>query len=123
MNIIDNIIEVGKKFLPDKEKQMEYELEMRKIDLSEFQEKKGIIKRTFHLVFPMSVVVYLVLIVREFWIKTNYFLDKDIWIMQDFTPRSLQLLVLAFLILLMPKKIIDAAIPIISKYIENKFKK
>ena len=40
MGIIDNVIEVGKKFLPDKNKQLEFELEMRKIDLNEFQEKK-----------------------------------------------------------------------------------
>ena len=40
MGIIDNVIEVGKKFFPDKNKQLEFELEMRKIDLDEFQEKK-----------------------------------------------------------------------------------
>lgn len=40
MGIIDNIIEIGKKFLPDKNAQLEYEIEMRKLDISEFQEKK-----------------------------------------------------------------------------------
>lgn len=120
--IIDDIISIGKKFLPDKDKQLEYEIEMRKLDLSEFQEKKGILKRIFHLVFPISVVVYLVLTVREFWIKTNYFLDKDIWIMQDFTPRSLQLLVLLFLGMLMPKKIFETIINAVIKYFEKKFK-
>lgn len=121
--ILDDIIEVGKKFLPDKDKKLEYEIEMRKLNIDEFKEKKGIITRAFHLVFPVSVAVYLILTVREFWIKTNYFLDKDIWIVQDFVPRSLQILVLLFLGLLMPRKLLEPIVTLILKYFENKLKK
>ena len=111
------------KFIPNKNEQLEFQLELMKLNVDDFKEKKGIIKRAFHFVFPACVVVYLILTVREFWIKTNYFLDKDIWIVQDFVPRSLQLIVLAFLCLLMPKKILEVVADLIVRYIQNKFKK
>lgn len=123
MGIIDNVIEVGKKFFPDKNKQLEFELEMRKIDLDEFQEKKGIITKAFHLVFPLMSLALTVMYCVEFCIKANYFLKKEIWIIQDFVPHGMQLIVLVFLSLLMPKKLLEPIMNIIIKYFENKFKK
>lgn len=123
MEIIDKVIDIGKKFLPDKDKQLEYEIEMRKLDLEDFKEKKGIITKIFHLVFPFAVFVFLGMIVIEFWIKINYLLEKDIWLLQNFIPKSLELFVLIFISLLMPKKLLEPIVTIAIKYFENKFKK
>ena len=123
MNILDNIIEIGKKFLPDKNSQLEYEIEMRKLDISEFQEKKGIITRAFHLVFPFSVIIWLCFLIAEFYIKASYFIEHDIWLLQSFVPKELSMFVLVFLSLLMPKKLLEPIVNIAIKYFENKFKK
>ena len=121
--ILDDIVEIGKKFLPDKDKQLEYEIEMRKLDLDEFKEKKGIMTRIFHLVFPFAVLVFLGMTIIEFWIKLNYFLEKDIWLLQSFIPKSLELLVIIFISLLMPKKLLEPIVTIAIKYFENKLKR
>lgn len=120
--ILDDIIEVGKKFLPDKDKKLEYEIEMRKLNIEEFKEKKGIITRAFHLVFPFTVGVWLVFLAVQFYLKIQHFIKTDIWLLQDFVPKELHLVVLWFLCLLMPKKIIEAIADAVIKYIQNKFK-
>lgn len=111
------------KFIPNKNEQLEFQLELMKLDLEEFKEKKGIIKRAFHLIFPFVVLVWLVLLVVQFYLKVSYFVEKDIWLMQDFIPRELHLVVIWFLCLLMPKKILEVVADLIVRYVQNKFKK
>lgn len=111
------------KFIPNKNEQLEFQLELMKLDLEEFKEKKGIIKRAFHLIFPFVVLVWLVLLVVQFYLKVSYFVEKDVWLMQDFIPRELHLVVIWFLCLLMPKKIMEVIADLIVRYIQNKFKK
>ena len=111
------------KFIPNKNEQLEFQLELMKLDLEEFKEKKGIIKRAFHLVFPLTVVVWLLFLVAQFFMKAQYFIEKDVWLIQDFVPKELHLVVLCFLCLLMPKKILEVVADLIVRYIQNKFKK
>lgn len=111
------------KFIPNKNEQLEFQLELMKLDLEEFKEKKGIIKRAFHLIFPFVVLVWLVLLVVQFYLKVSYFVEKDVWLMQDFIPRELHLVVIWFLCLLMPKKIMEVIADLVVKYVQNKFKK
>lgn len=111
------------KFIPNKNEQLEFQLELMKLDLEEFKEKKGIIKRAFHLVFPLTVVVWLLFLVAQFFMKAQYFIEKDVWLIQDFVPKELHLVVLCFLCLLMPKKILEVIADLIVRYIQNKFKK
>lgn len=111
------------KFIPNKNEQLEFQLELMKLDLEEFKEKKGIIKRAFHLIFPFVVLVWLVLLVAQFYLKVSYFIEKDVWLMQDFIPRELHLVVICFLCLLMPKKILEVIADLMVKYVQNKFKK
>lgn len=111
------------KFIPNKNEQLEFQLELMKLDLEEFKEKKGIIKRAFHLIFPFVVLVWLVLLVVQFYLKVSYFVEKDVWLMQDFIPRELHLVVIWFLCLLMPKKIMEVIADLIVRYVQNKFKK
>ena len=111
------------KFIPNKSEQLEFQLELMKLDLEEFKEKKGIIKRAFHLVFPLTVVVWLLFLIAQFFVKMQYFIEKDIWLMQDFVPKELHLVVLWFLCLLMPKKIMEVIADLVVRYIQNKFKK
>lgn len=111
------------KFIPNKNEQLEFQLELMKLDLEEFKEKKGIIKRAFHLIFPFVVLVWLVLLVVQFYLKVSYFVEKDVWLMQDFIPRELHLVVIWFLCLLMPKKILEVIADLIVRYVQNKFKK
>lgn len=111
------------KFIPNKNEQLEFQLELMKLDLEEFKEKKGIIKRAFHLIFPFVVLVWLILLVVQFYLKVSYFVEKDVWLMQDFVPKELHLVVLWFLCLLMPKKIMEVIADLIVRYVQNKFKK
>ena len=111
------------KFIPNKNEQLEFQLELMKLDLEEFKEKKGIIKRAFHLIFPFVVLVWLVLLVVQFYLKVSYFVEKDVWLIQDFVPKELHLVVLWFLCLLMPKKIMEVIADLIVRYVQNKFKK
>ncbi len=111
------------KFIPNKNEQLEFQLELMKLDLEEFKEKKGIIKRAFHLIFPFVVLVWLILLVVQFYLKVSYFVEKDVWLMQDFIPRELHLVVIWFLCLLMPKKIMEVIADLIVRYVQNKFKK
>lgn len=111
------------KFIPNKNEQLEFQLELMKLDLEEFKEKKGIIKRAFHLIFPFVVLVWLILLVVQFYLKVSYFIEKDVWLMQDFVPKELHLVVLWFLCLLMPKKIMEVIADLIVRYVQNKFKK
>lgn len=111
------------KFIPNKNEQLEFQLELMKLDLEEFKEKKGIIKRAFHLIFPFVVLVWLILLIVQFYLKVSYFVEKDVWLMQDFIPKELHLVVLWFLCLLMPKKILEVVADLVVKYVQNKFKK
>lgn len=111
------------KFIPNKNEQLEFQLELMKLNLEEFKEKKGIIKRAFHLIFPFVVLVWLVLLVVQFYLKVSYFVEKDVWLIQDFVPKELHLVVLWFLCLLMPKKILEVIADLVVKYIQNKIKK
>lgn len=111
------------KFIPNKNEQLEFQLELMKLDLDEFKEKKGIITRAFHLIFPFVVLVWLVLLIAQFYLKVSYFTEKDVWLMQDFVPKELHLVVLWFLCLLMPKKIMEVIADLIVRYVQNKFKK
>lgn len=111
------------KFIPNKNEQLEFQLELMKLDLEEFKEKKGIITRAFHLIFPFVVLVWLVLLIAQFYLKVSYFIEKDVWLMQDFVPKELHLVVLWFLCLLMPKKIMEVIADLIVRYVQNKFKK
>ena len=111
------------KFIPNKNEQLEFQLELMKLDLDEFKEKKGIITRAFHLIFPFVVLVWLILLVVQFYLKVSYFVEKDVWLIQDFVPKELHLVVLWFLCLLMPKKIMEVIADLIVRYVQNKFKK
>lgn len=111
------------KFIPNKNEQLEFQLELMKLDLDEFKEKKGIITRAFHLIFPFVVLVWLVLLIAQFYLKVSYLIEKDVWLMQDFVPKELHLVVLWFLCLLMPKKIMEVIADLIVRYVQNKFKK
>lgn len=121
--ILGVIFPLIEKFIPNKNEQLEFQLELMKLDLDEFKEKKGIIKRAFHLIFPFVVLVWLVLLVVQFYLKVSYFIEKDVWLMQDFVPKELHLVVLWFLCLLMPKKIMEVIADLIVRYVQNKFKK
>lgn len=121
--ILGVIFPLIEKFIPNKNEQLEFQLELMKLDLEEFKEKKGIIKRAFHLIFPFVVLVWLILLVVQFYLKVSYFVEKDVWLIQDFVPKELHLVVLWFLCLLMPKKIMEVIADLIVRYVQNKFKK
>lgn len=121
--IISLLLPTIKKFIPNRENQLEFELELRKLDLDDFKEKKGIITRAFHLVFPVMAFALCIMYCAEFCIKANYFLKTEIWVIQEFVPHGMQLIVLVFLSLLMPKKLLEPIVNIVIEYFKNKIKK
>lgn len=111
------------KFIPNKNEQLEFQLELMKLNLDDFKEKKGIVTRIFHLVFPIMTLVLTGMYVVEFYLRCKQYLLTGDWITVSIVPSGMELLVLVFLSLLMPKKILEVVADLVVKYVQNKFKK
>lgn len=113
--MIDEILKIINKFIPDKTDQAQVAVELAKLEVEDFKNKKGIITRAFHLVFPFAAL-YIV----EFYLRVNQYLVVGEWITISIVPNGLELIVLIFLSLLMPKKLLEPIIKLVIQYLENK---
>ncbi len=118
--MIDEVLKVVNKFIPDKGTQAELTLELAKLEAQDFKEKKGIITRAFHLVFPLGVFVLICMYIVEFYLRVKQFLTVGEWITISIVPNGLELMCLIFLSLLMPKKILEPIIGMAMEYFKNK---
>ena len=119
--MIDEVLKVVNKFIPDKGTQAELTLELTKLEVQDFKEKKGIITRAFHLVFPLGVFVLICMYIVEFFLRVRQYLTVGEWITISIVPNGLELMCLIFLSLLMPKKIIRTYYwKLAMEYFENK---
>ena len=118
--MIDEILKIINKFIPDKTDQAQVAVELVKLEVEDFKNKKGIITRAFHLVFPFAAFVLVCMYIVEFYLRVNQYLVVGEWITISIVPNGLELIVLIFLSLLMPKKLLEPVIKLVIQYLENK---
>lgn len=118
--MIDEVLKVVNKFIPDKGTQAELTLELAKLEIEDFKEKKGIITKAFHLVFPGGVFVLICMYIVEFYLRVRQYLIVGEWITISIVPNGLELMCLVFLSLLMPKKILEPIMGMVMEYFKNK---
>ena len=118
--MVDEILNIVNKFVPDKTNQAQIALELSKVEIEEFKEKKGLITQAFHLVFPFASFVLVLMYIAEFYLRVRQYLALGQWITISIIPVGLELLVTIFLSLLMPKKLLEPILKILFQYLTNK---
>lgn len=118
--MIDEVLKIVNKFIPDKTDQAQVTIELAKLEVEDFKNKKAIITRAFHLVFPFATFVLVCMYIVEFYLRVNQYLVVGEWITISIVPNGLELIVLIFLSLLMPKKLLEPIIKLVIQYLENK---
>lgn len=118
--MIDEVLKIINKFIPDKTDQAQVTIELAKLEVEDFKNKKGIITRAFHLVFPFAAFVLVCMYIVEFYLRVNQYLVVGEWITINIVPNGLELIVLIFLSLLMPKKLLEPIFKLVIRYLENK---
>ena len=118
--MIDEVLKIVNKFIPDKTDQAQVTIELAKLEIEDFKNKKGIITRAFHLVFPFAAFVLVCMYIVEFYLRVNQYLVVGEWITISIVPNGLELIVLIFLSLLMPRKLLEPIIKLVIQYLENK---
>lgn len=118
--MIDEVLKIVNKFIPDKTDQAQVTIELAKLEVEDFKNKKGIITRAFHLAFPFAAFVLVCMYIIEFYLRVKQYLVVGEWITISIVPNGLELIVLIFLSLLMPKKLLEPIIKLVMQYLENK---
>nr|DAV07628.1 MAG TPA: hypothetical protein [Caudoviricetes sp.] len=118
--MVDEILKIINKFIPDKADQAQVVVELAKLEIEDFKNKKGIITRAFHLVFPFGVFVLICMYIVEFYLRVKQYLEVGEWITISIIPSGLELLSLIFLGLLMPKKLLEPLMKLVIQYLTNK---
>lgn len=118
--MIDEVLKIVNKFIPDKTDQAQAAIELSKLEIEDFKNKKGVTTRAFHLVFPFAAFVLVCMYIVEFYLRVNQYLAVGEWITISIVPNGLELIVLIFLSLLMPKKLLEPIIKLVIQYLENK---
>lgn len=118
--MFDEILKIINRVIPDKTTQAELTIELAKLEVEDFKNKKGIITRAFHLVFPFATFVLVCMYIVEFYLRVRQYLVVGEWITISIVPNGLELLCLVFLSLLMPRKLLEPIVKLIIQYLENK---
>ncbi|MGK4197936.1 hypothetical protein [Fusobacterium sp. HC1336] len=118
--MIEEVLKVINKFIPDKSDQAQVVVELAKLEIEDFKNKKGIITRAFHLVFPFGVFVLICMYIVEFYLRVKQYLEVGEWITISIIPSGLELLSLIFLGLLMPRKLLEPLMKLVIQYLTNK---
>lgn len=118
--MIDEVLKIINKFIPDKTDQAQVTIELAKLEVEDFKNKKGIITRAFHLVFPFGVFVLICMYIVEFYLRVKQYLEVGEWITISIIPSGLELLSLIFLGLLMPRKLLEPLMKLVIQYLTNK---
>ncbi|MBU3841939.1 MAG: hypothetical protein IAA47_02985 [Candidatus Fusobacterium pullicola] len=118
--MIDEVLKIVNKFIPDKTDQAQVTIELAKLEIEDFKNKKGIITRAFHLVFPFGVFVLICMYIVEFYLRVKQYLEVGEWITISIIPSGLELLSLIFLGLLMPRKLLEPLMKLVIQYLTNK---
>lgn len=118
--MIDEVLKIVNKFILDKTDQAQVTIELAKLEIEDFKNKKGIITRAFHLVFPFGVFVLICMYIVEFYLRVKQYLEVGEWITISIIPSGLELLSLIFLGLLMPRKLLEPLMKLVIQYLTNK---
>lgn len=118
--MVDEVLKIVNKFIPDKTDQAQVTIELAKLEIEDFKNKKGIITKAFHLVFPFGVFVLICMYIIEFYLRVKQYLEVGEWITISIIPSGLELLSLIFLGLLMPRKLLEPLMKLVIQYLTNK---
>lgn len=58
IKIISDIIDIGKKFIPDIDKQLEFELKMKELEVQDYLNKKGVMEKAITCIFPFIGLIF-----------------------------------------------------------------
>lgn len=58
IKIISDIIDIGKKFIPDTDKQLEFELKMKELEIQDYINKKGVMEKAITCIFPFIGLIF-----------------------------------------------------------------
>ena len=72
--MFDELIKLANKFIPDKSNQDQFKIEAMKLEMEDFKNKKSVITRAFHLVFPCASLVLVCMYIVEFYLRVKQFL-------------------------------------------------
>lgn len=120
--MIEKILEIANKFIPNQQDKENFMIEAMKLENENFKDKKGIITKAFHLVFPFATFVLICMYVVEFYLRVNQYLNIGDWSTVSIVPTGLELIVIIFLSLLMPRKLLEPIIKLVIQHLENKIK-
>lgn len=56
--VLSDIIDIGKKFIPDKQQQLEFELKMRELEVKDYANKKGPMENAISCIFPFIGFIF-----------------------------------------------------------------
>lgn len=118
--VFDKILEIVGKWVPDKNAQAEITIELARLEVEDFKNKQGIITRAFHMVFPFAAFVLVCMYIVEFYLRVRQYLAVGDWITISIIPSGLELVVIIFLSLLMPRKLLEPLFKLVIQYLENK---
>ncbi len=58
IKIISDIISIGKSFIPDKDKQLEFEIKMKELEVQDYLNKKGTMENAITCIFPFIGFIF-----------------------------------------------------------------
>lgn len=98
----------------------ELEIEEDKIALEDFAQKKDLMTKIFHKVYPIAIAVIIPMYAGEYYINwTSWFRNGDVPDL-ELVPRGFEIMCLSFTMLLMSKKVIAVIGEVIVKYLLGK---
>lgn len=87
--IISDIIDIGKKFIPDDKQKLEFELKMKQLEVEDYANKKGVFENAISCLFPLvgfTFVLYLLSNLIGLWYSFitgksafNFPIDDDLY--------------------------------------------
>lgn len=108
--ILDEIMKLANKFIPDKGSQNDFMLEMYKLDLQEVKEKKDLLEKIVPMTFPLLVYVMVFGLISNIlagWISLIFKVETPIYQIESYHYE----LIKVFCIALFSKKTIEKFTP------------
>lgn len=118
--IAAKIMEEIKDFFGSNEDRLAAENKLLQLEIEEFSQKKGIITRAFHLIFPILTAELGVMYAINFWLRVDTYLKTGKYVVVSLVPSGLEIIVIIFLSLLMPRKLLEPLFKLVIKYLEDK---
>lgn len=98
----------------------ELEIEEDKIALEDFANKKDLLTRIFHKVYPLGILVIIIMYSGEYYVNFSSWYRNGDFPDFEFVPRGFEIMCLSFTMMLMSKKVLEVIGEVIVKYLLGK---